>query len=236
MNAEFFNKGKLPTAVEVLQQQSFGKPSLQQTYTAEATFLHIVLFLLKRPVLFSPLDFSNLVTCTENINTLWKTWQMHKDIDFTPLRQLNTDWEAQKQISDEWVGLLTACLLHYDLDLATTVRFIGGNHVGAHHDPDVILHRIQGLVDEEVYHDMERLLTFGMPAILNYHAARDRFATYYEFGNHQSIDRNLDQVMPLMNKEDKCDNVLSLPKFLVPFIPHLGLTPQALLQVPGKND
>lgn len=65
------------------------------------------------------------------------------------------------------LDLLMATLLHYDMELPMLLRFLGGNFLGAHRDPAVILPRIRGIVDPQVCADLERILTMGCPNRLN---------------------------------------------------------------------
>jgi hypothetical protein len=58
----------------------------------------------------------------------------------------------------------------------------------------------------------------------------------HKYGNHQSIDANLEKVMLTMNKEDRKDHVLTFPAFLAEFLPDLMLTAQGLVMILGKND
>jgi hypothetical protein len=39
-----------------------------------------------------------------------------------------------------------------------------------------------------------------------------------------------------MNKEDKQDYVLTFPAYIKDYIPNLWLTPNGLVQIPGKKD
>ena len=57
-----------------------------------------------------------------------------------------------------------------------------------------------------------------------------------DYGNHQSVNHNLEKVMATMNKEDRKDHVLTFPAWLAMFIPHLMLTPNGFVIILGKND
>jgi hypothetical protein len=54
--------------------------------------------------------------------------------------------------------------------------------------------------------------------------------------NHSSIAAKLDQVLATMNKEDWNNFVIPLPHWLARFIPNLFITPQHILERPGKKD
>jgi hypothetical protein len=58
----------------------------------------------------------------------------------------------------------------------------------------------------------------------------------YAYGNHPTVSNNIPTVMKTMNKEDRKDHILTFPAWLVPFIPHLMLTPNGFVMRPSKND
>jgi hypothetical protein len=59
----------------------------------------------------------------------------------------------------------TAMLFHYDLDLAAVHRKIGGNHVGAHRNPEIILHQVEGLLDQKT---MSTFIAYFVKDVLMY--------------------------------------------------------------------
>ena len=62
------------------------------------------------------------------------------------------------------------------------------------------------------------------------------FQEMFAYGNHPAISQNSEKVMKTMNKEDCKEHVLTFPAWLVPFIPHLMLTPNGFIIKPSKND
>ena len=56
-----------------------------------------------------------------------------------------------------------AALLHYDLDIPFVIRYAGNNYTGAHRNVPYILQSIRRHVPQEVFRDIERLLTVGAP-------------------------------------------------------------------------
>jgi hypothetical protein len=129
-----------------------------------------------------------------------------------------------------------AMLFHYDMDLAAVHRRIGGNHVGAHRNPDLILRQVQGLVHRKTFEELRRILCDGCPGLFNEEATYEQYQEMHEYGNHKSVEMNLDKVMLAMNKEDRKDHVLTFPAWLAQFIPGLMNTPQGFVMIPGKND
>ena len=130
-----------------------------------------------------------------------------------------------------------ACLFHYNLDVAATVRFVGNELVGQHRDPNVIIPRLQGIVPDKDLQDLRRILTVGVPTSFVGTGTYSEFKRYQRYGNHVSLDRkqNLDFAMKTLNKEDKRQHVLTFPRWISDFVPNLRLTPGGYIDKPGKN-
>ena len=73
----------------------------------------------------------------------------------------------QEEIDPYCIDLCLACLLHYDGDLANDHCYIGGEHVGAHCDPDTILSCISHLLAPDDATHLYYILTDGCPAYIN---------------------------------------------------------------------
>ena len=117
-------------------------------------------------------------------------------------------------------------LFHFDMDLAAVQRCIGGNHVGAHRDHEALLSRVQHLLPPKLFHELRRVLNDGSPAKFNVEGTQQEFREMFAYGNHPTVEKNLDKVMKTMNKEDCKDHVLTFPAFLAEFIQDLMLMAQ----------
>jgi hypothetical protein len=53
--------------------------------------------------------------------------------DFSWLAEYDTDWSTQDTLHDEAYAFL-ACLIHYDLSVANTIRFLGNSYTGKYRD------------------------------------------------------------------------------------------------------
>jgi hypothetical protein len=114
--------------------------------------------------------------------------------------------------------------------------YLGGQHIAAYQDPDVILPQVKGLISDKVCDDLECIMHYGAPAQYNKHGSFEQFLEYQDYGNHKSIVQKPAAFCKAMNKEDKCDYVLTFPSYIKDFIPDLWLTPNGLVQIPGKKD
>ena len=69
------------------------------------------------------------------------------------------------------------------------------------------------------------------PAKFNEHGSHEQFQEYMAYGNHKSLTKNPIAFRKAMNKEDRRDHVLTFPSWVAPFIQHLMLTPNGLVQI-----
>jgi hypothetical protein len=231
----FFQKSVMAKAWQAQKEQSFGKDNILQSFTTEPVLLHITLPVLKQGFLDDH-DMNNLFRASPSIGHLWSEYERVKDIDWSPLREPNPNWQTQERIDQHRVDMRLACLFHYDMDLAAVHRCLGGNHVGAHRNVKKILARVKHLLPPKLYRDLRRVLVDGCPAIFNTEGTAKEFQEMYAYGNHPTVTGNLAKVMKTMNKEDRKDHVLTFPAWVAPFIPHLMITPNGFVVKPGKND
>ena len=69
---------------------------------------------------------------------------------------------------------------------------------------------------------------------MNDSSTHDNFLIYFRYNNHGTIDKTLVQLKNTLNKEDKNQYVLPFLNRIARFVKNLHLTPQVLLQKPGK--
>ena len=99
----------------------------------------------------------------------------------------NLHWTTQDAININYVDLHLSCLLHFNSDLATIHHYIGGKHVGAHHNPDIILSHVSHLLTVDDTAHLHHILTDGSPALFNATGTQAEFQEFYHYGNHKSV-------------------------------------------------
>jgi hypothetical protein len=115
--------------------------------------------------------------------------------------------------------------------------YLGNNYTGAYRQVNkvvAILNRCQtpaNLITKYI-----RVMTTGCPAKFVAEISRVNALLHWRMLNHTSIETKLAQVVVTMNKEDRNNYVILLPHWLARFIPHLFITPQHILESPGKKD
>jgi hypothetical protein len=123
------------------------------------------------------------------------------------------------EINDTRIDMHTMMLFHYNLDLAAVHRKTGGNHVAAHRTAnlEIILQQVKGFMDQKNYDHLKRILINRCPNVFNEEAMYEQYLETHNYGNHKSVEQNLEKVMKTMNKEDCKDHVLTFPAFLDEF-------------------
>jgi hypothetical protein len=156
---------------------------------------------------------------------------------FLWLAQYNTAWGNQKHLSTTKAYAFLACLLHYNLSIAHMVHFLGNNYTGAYHDipATVALLRLHGIAESRIEHYLHVMMV-GSPNHFNASTTRDNALLYWRKGNHPSIKAKIGQVMVTMNKEECNNYIIHVPHWLWRFVPHCFITPQHILEKPGKKD
>lgn len=66
------------------------------------------------------------------------------------------------------------------------------------------------------------------------HSTEENFLAYYNYGNHSTADVNPDAMKEVMIKHSKRGNTILIDLRLIPFILHLQLTPQGLVDLDNK--
>ena len=235
---EGHKKGKhnMPSKYEILNNSTFGKTSSDHTFTSEASFEHILIFVLKGKFILGP-DKENLLDSHPLIRHFNKMLVWSHNIQFADITNPIENYANQKSIDKTRIKKLLAATFHYDMDIPTVIRFLGNNYTGEYKNSKNTIEILKkSKCDDEIVHDLERLFTLGAPNKLNASSSQQNFLEFFRYGNHSSIGRDKDKIAKAMNKEDRNQFVIPLPAWLARFIKNLHLTPQGLLTKPGKDD
>ena len=225
--------GKKPTNVELICRD-FGRPSKDHSFTADVVFDHTLIFLIKSQFLAEP-DVSNLQRVHPLYNHLFKVMKKTLDIDFSSLAEEDFNYDSQTEVTDVAVRKFLALAIYYNFHIGSIIRFLGRNYIAAHRKAPALIEKIRGIVPEETIEHMRKLFTTGAPMKMNGHSDRNNFLNYYDYGNHDSVDKNPGLIVKALNKEHKHKYVMAFPGWISRFVPHLHITPQGLLIKPKKN-
>ena len=100
----------------------FRKPSLDHTFTSEACFEHVLIFILKNKYLLNQ-DEQALFSTHPLFYHLHKMLEWSKNIQFTDLKNPIKNYSSQMSINTTRIQQMLAAFLHYDLDVSTVIRF-----------------------------------------------------------------------------------------------------------------
>ena len=226
--------GKYPTANK-LTSSSFGRPSKNHSFTSEAVFDHIVIFLFKSTLLDDQ-SLRSLLQVHPLYSHLYVSISRFKTLDFRPLSRPNRDYKSQISIPFLKRMQFLACILHYNFHAGSVFRFLKSNHTNAHINPEKLYNELTGIVPIHVNNYLYRALKIGAPSKINAYSSRKNFLDYLKYGNHKSIDTNSPLVKKALNKEDKYDFVMHFPAWIARFVQNLHLSPEGILIKPNKND
>ena len=157
--------------------------------------------------------------------------------DFLCLREYDPSWASQTTIPLVKQAAMMACLLFYDLDTSLLMRYLGNNYTDAYRQVTKVASLLRrhntplDLVTKYI-----RVMATGCHTMFVSSTTQANALLHWRMLNHTSINNKLDQVMTIMNKEDRNNFVIPLPHWLVWFIPNLFITPQHILERLGKKD
>ena len=105
----------------------------------------------------------------------------------------------------------------------------------AHLNVATVLAAIKPIVDADIYTDVERILTFGAPALCNAESSESNFQAYLKYGNHQSVTQNQSVFESTIVKQSKRGLTLIMDPQLIHFALNVHLSPQGLVDIVHKR-
>ena len=129
------SKGKslVPSKYVVYKKSCFGKISRDHSFTSEAAFDQVLIFLLKSEYLPEQ-DKVNLLSINFLYEHLERMIHWSKQVEFVSIRNPVLNYANQSEIDIKRRQKMLAALLYYDLDVPTLIRFLGGNYTGEYRD------------------------------------------------------------------------------------------------------
>jgi hypothetical protein len=157
----------LPKPIQMAMDQTYGKPDANHVFTNDKLLRH-VLFPLFCSGMLDVDDHMRLLVAEPAALSLHHLIRDYIDIDFTPLRSQFQEegWSSLDDLDHDRGKMMTACLLHYNGDMATTFRYIGGPLTMEVHDTKKILAELQPILKTETYVQVKRVYTEGALAYM----------------------------------------------------------------------
>ena len=158
----------------------FGGISPNHSFIKEPCFENIVILILKSAFL-SHKDHVSLVQSSPAISTLWNHMVSLRNLDFSPLQEIDKDYINQSSVPSKKTDMFLACALFYNLDLASVIRYTGGNYTAAHQDVDAITSQLTSAqCDPSLVAEIRRILTVGCPAYFNAESSNENFKLFFQ--------------------------------------------------------
>ena len=149
--------------------------------------------------------------------------------DFSWLREPRLNYLDQEAIEKERVWVMTACAVHYDLDIGLVMRFLGGEYLADWRDVDAIIAKVQPYISKSDCDHIRHLLTEGAPAELVWDEASENKEAFIHRGNDATIVQHWDMVIKTLNKEDRFSHVMTFMRWIVRAAPTARVTPQTMV-------
>ena len=138
-----------------------------------------------------------------------------KDVDFSSLKQEEGRHLTQETISFSRTKLLAACAIHYDLHIPSVIRYLSGEYMAEFRNAFEIDKLLESRgCPSEIRQDLFRIFKVGCPNKLQGEDSRQNFIDYWKYRNHSSIDKNVEKVLKVMNKEYKNSYLIPFPSIL----------------------
>ena len=227
---EQFVKTQVNDRVRAMLNNPFGKPRCKFGFKSQATICHVLLPLWKSGMLHE--DQHSWDKLARAMGPTFTTFQnlLHDygSVDFNDLRGYQPDWESESLVNQHRIAMASAALIHFDGDIAATIRWIGGPHTSALRDVPDTLAYAKDKIPQELYSEYERVLRYGIPKTCNAESSAENFRAYLRYGNHKSASADPAKAYQAVLKDNKRGFTLLFDKRLVRFLLNCHLTPQGM--------
>ena len=107
--------------------------------TTVSLFFENIFILLVKCHFLSHEDHLNILKASTTVSNLWTHMVKFKSLDFSPLQDVNLSYVSQTSIPTDKTDIFLACDIHYNFNLPSIIRYIGGNYTTAHQDIEDIV-------------------------------------------------------------------------------------------------
>ena len=93
--------------------------------------------------------------------------------------------------------MFIACAIHYNFDLSSVIRFIGGNYINAHLNADSMINTLSSTgCDQKLMDESQIILTAGCPVYFNVTSIQENFEAFHLYGQHSTIVKKIAKKRP----------------------------------------
>ena len=235
---ENFAKQHLDKHVQAMLNCPFGKDRADISFVGEASLRHVLL-----PLSFSGFvteqDWQNFGVAIPEVHVLQRLIEDHLDVDFNPLRNaFPREALLETELNHDRVRMQTAALLYFEGNVASLIRWMQGPHTGAHRDHATTLQRWKGVLRDDTWEYLFRIMVHGCPAkCIKAESTERNFRSYFHYGNHKTLLEDPAKSMKALVKDFKRGYVLVFDKRSTYYILHCHLNPIGMVDLnhPYKN-
>jgi hypothetical protein len=222
---------KYPTACELYKE--YPQNTLQYYQTA-GDFSNTCFFLVKggwlnvADLFAVSLAYPDLQDMIESVPDLLQ-------LDFSSLRDPVLDYATQTLIEPSRVQLMTACAVHYNLNIGLVVRYLGGEYTASWRSVTDILKAAAPYVTEEVFSHLQRVLTLGCPAEFDWHEPVENKNRFILRENLPNVNQYAEVAQKTVTKEVRNSHLIPFASWVCVASAHARHTPQNVLIKPNKK-
>ena len=156
-------------------------------------------------------------------------------LDFSSLRDPVLDYATQTLIEPSRVQLMTACAVHYNLNIGLVVRYLGGEYTASWRSVTDILNAAAPYVTEEVFSHLQRVLTLGCPAEFDWHEPVENKNRFIVRENLPNVNQYAEVAQKTVTKEVRNSHLIPFASWVCVASAHARHTPQNVLIKPNKK-
>ena len=227
------DKGKIPPSA--CELYGAHPQSALQYYQTEGDFVNTCFFLVKDGWL-SRSELLLVSAACPDIKDMIESVPHLLQVDFSSLRDPVPDYAAQTTIDPHRVELMTACAVHYNLNIGLVVRYLGGEYTASWRSVQDILNASAPYVSDAVLsHLLTRVLTVGCPAGFNWNEPSNNKQRFIKRGNLPALDVHKSVAEKALTKEVRNSHLIPFASWVCVCSAHSRHTPQNIQIKPGKK-
>ena len=229
-----------PPASDLAMANAFGKTNLCKSYCVCPNLLHIAVILWKSDFL-DPTATTTLAAALPRGQTVLKKLRLLAKVDFRALQLPPLDYDADESqeikdtIQRNKRTLRDACLLHYNMDLATVQRYCQGRWMGQHRRTDEMLRIMSHILPDKLFLQLGAGLIDGVPNYLHGSIETEELDRYMAEDNLPSVQKMPDLVDKAINKEETRHLSMVFSRQMARYTPNIGIIKLGILNHKHKK-
>jgi hypothetical protein len=230
-----FHPSSLPTQRTLVRDLPY-KPTLNHSYrVSNLSFDSVAL-----PLLASGMLDCNALTALRRVTSrhseLVELYLRLVHVELSPIFNPREGYAEQVHLDIDRIDMASALFIHYGGDPGKVVRALNQEYLLSSLDRKGILARVKGLVSEDDYWRMQRILFTGCPSHLVFEETNEERLQWFYKGNQKSYVQYPVITRQAINKEERNSHVIPISSILAIFSPFCRHTPQGLVPKNGVYD